>query len=140
MIRSNLPRLPLLAAAMFGAAGAAHAQAYLTQSINTTSLNTASWDTASTTVGPWPFSNFGVQGSASLGLMASASTSGSTTFQAPKFTPGQILCRRLVYQLCVHPELDRWLDWLERGPERLGKFQLLARSVFRQQIDFRCSA
>lgn len=91
MNRSNLPRLPVLAAALLGVAGAAHGQAFLTQSIDTTSLNTASWDTASTNVGPWPFSNFGVQASDSLGLLASASTSGSTTFQAPSFTPGEVL-------------------------------------------------
>jgi hypothetical protein len=65
-------------------------QAYLTQTLDTTSLNTATYDDLAGNAGPFPFNNLGVQATTNLGLLVSASTNGSTTFQFPTITPGQV--------------------------------------------------
>jgi hypothetical protein len=64
-------------------------QAYLTQTLDTTSLNTATYTDLTGNAGPFPFNNLGVQATTNLGLLVSASTNGSTTFQFPTITPGQ---------------------------------------------------
>ncbi len=80
-----------------------HAQAYLTQSVDTTSLNNAVYDTQNGKAGPFPFSNLGVQATDSLGLQMAASTSGSTSFVFPTFTPGQTLAVNSTLNYAYNP-------------------------------------
>lgn len=87
MKRSSLLKLTLAPILLLFVDIAAHGQT--PQVINTYALNTGSWGGITGTVGPFPFSNFGVQASDSLGLMASASVNGQTSFTFPTFTPGQ---------------------------------------------------
>jgi hypothetical protein len=70
---------------------AVRGQAFLTQTLDTTALNTATYDDLTGNAGPFPFSNLGVSASTNLGLLVSASVNGSTTFQFPTFTPGQVI-------------------------------------------------
>jgi hypothetical protein len=85
------------------ASGLARGQAYLTQAIDTTALNTATYDTLSGNAGPFPFKNFGVQATDSLGLLVAASVNGSTTFTFPTFTPGQTLAVGSTFNYAYNP-------------------------------------
>ncbi|HME13259.1 MAG TPA: hypothetical protein VKF79_10385 [Candidatus Acidoferrum sp.] len=85
------------------AGSSARAQAYLTQSINTYALNTASYNDLSGKLGPFPFSNFGVQATDNLGLMVSASVNGQTTFTFPTFTPGQTFATGTSFNYAYNP-------------------------------------
>src|ERR1035438_3844484 len=79
------------------------AQAYLTQNINTYALNTASYDDLNGNLGPFPFSNFGVQATDSLGLLVSASVNGQTTFTFPTFSPGQSFAAGTSFNYAYNP-------------------------------------
>ena len=70
------------------AAGSANAS-YLDQTIDTTSLAFGEYDPVNQNAGPYPFSNFGVQASASLGTDLGVNVQGATTFSFPSVPAGQ---------------------------------------------------
>ena len=69
-----------------GAIGFAHAD-YHDQTINTSSLAFAQYDPFNDNAGPFPFKNFGVAGTVSIGTDVAVSTTGATEFVSRQSIP-----------------------------------------------------